>query len=91
MGMDIIISKTGQTRFIYNDALLGLAEQGKTEVRRASHVEPCSGGWKADMSPVDGPVLGPYVTRAEALGHEVDWLLQHNIPQPKPQPKKQVV
>jgi hypothetical protein len=82
MAMDIIISRTGQIRFIYSDALLGLAAQGTTTVQRASHVEPCSGGWQADMSPVDGPVLGPYVTRAEALGHEVEWLQRHNIPQP---------
>ena len=81
-GMDIIISQSGQLRFIYNDDLLGLADQGSTTVRRASHVEPCEGGWQADMSPVDGPMLGPFRTRAEALEHEVDWLTRHNIPQP---------
>ena len=80
--IDIIISQTGQIRFIYNDDLLDLTRQGKTKIQRASHVEPCEGGWQADMSPVDGPVLGPYITRAEALHHEVDWLLAHNIPKP---------
>jgi len=80
--MDIIISKTGQLRFIYSDDLLGLVEQGSAVVRRASHVEPCVGGWSADMSPVDGPTLGPFKTRSEALQHEVEWLLLHNIPQP---------
>ncbi len=82
-GMDIIISQNGQLRFIYNDDLLGLTELGETTVQRASHVEPCDGGWSADMSPVDGPTLGPFKTRSEALQHEVDWLLLHNIPQPK--------
>ena len=83
--MDIIISKAGQIRFIYSDDLLGLAEQGATTVRRASHVEPCEdgSGWQADMSPVDGPMLGPYTKRADALRDEVEWLTANGIPQPK--------
>ena len=80
--MEIIISKEGQIRFIYKDDLLGLSELGKTIIQRASHVEPCGAGWQADMSPVNGPVLGPFKTRGEALQHEVDWLLQHSIPVP---------
>ena len=80
--MDIIISPKGQIRYIYNDDLLGLAEQGTATVRRASHVEPCEGGWQADMSPVNGPVLGPYKRRADALRHEVEWLETNKIPQP---------
>ena len=48
-----------------------------------SHVEPDgNGGWKADMSPVNGPVLGPYKKRSEALQKEVEWLLAHKIPMP---------
>ena len=75
--------KGNQIRFIYNDDLSGLMEQGSTEVRRASHVEPDgNGGWKADMSPVNGPVLGPFKRRDEALKSEVEWLLAHNIPVP---------
>jgi hypothetical protein len=81
--IEIIISPQGEIRYIYNDALLGLAGLGKSTVKRASHVEPCEGGWQADLGPVDGPILGPFETRGEALQHEVDWLLQHNIPQPK--------
>lgn len=82
-GIDIIISRSGQIRFIYKDDLLGLGQQGTMTIQRASHVEPCGDGWQADMSPVNGPILGPFTTRAEALEHEVDWLLQHNIPQPR--------
>jgi len=33
---------------------------------------PCL--WQADMSPVGGPVLGPYRDRAEAIENEVVWL-----------------
>lgn len=39
--------------------------------------------WQADMSPVGGPVLGPFKTREEALKAEHDWLVQHNIPFPE--------
>ena len=37
-------------------------------------------GWWADMTPVGGPVLGPYDTREEALDDEKTWLLEHHIP-----------
>ena len=44
---------------------------------RASHVEPCPGGWCADMRPLDGPCLGPFALRADALEAEQDWILDH--------------
>ena len=47
--------------------------------RRASHVEPDRDGfWWADMGPVDGPVLGPYGSKSEALGAERAWLLERS-------------
>lgn len=82
-GLDIIISGS-QIRFVYNDDLIGLTEQGKTTIRRASHVEPCPGGWQADMSPVNGPILGPFIKRSDALQEEVAWLKFHGTPQPQP-------
>jgi len=82
-GMDIIISGD-QIRFIYSDDLLGLSHLGKTNIQRASHVEPAKeGGWQADMSPVSGPVLGPYEKRSDALHHEVEWLRAEGVPQPE--------
>jgi len=77
-----IIVKGDEIRFIYKDGLLPLADQGKKTIRRASHVEPCDEGWQADMGPVDGPILGPFKTRSEALGAEVTWLLKNRIPVP---------
>jgi len=75
--------KGNQIRFIHNDNLVGLMEQGKTEIRRASHVEPDENGqWKADLSPVSGPALGPFALRREALEAEVNWLLANKIPIP---------
>lgn len=45
------------------------------QISRASHVEPdAEGYWWADMGPVEGPVLGPYGSRSEALGAEREWL-----------------
>ena len=42
--------------------------------------EPVPQGWWADMSPVDGPVLGPFATRHTALHAEKEWLEANNIP-----------
>ena len=76
---EIIISfdKNGDALSIYSDAI-DLNELGKTKIERASHVEPTDEGlWTADMSPVNGPVLGPFKTRTEALDTEVKWLEEH--------------
>ena len=43
-----------------------------------------SNQWFADMTPVRGPVLGPYETRQNALDAETAWLLENNIPVPDP-------
>lgn len=72
--IDIMIEEDGTLRAIYNDALVPLMEQGEARTARASAVEPVEvgRGWTATM--VDGPVLGPFTTRAEALAAEVAWL-----------------
>lgn len=68
----------GSMSFIYSDDLKPLLAEGKSTARRVSHVEPVPNGdefvWTADMSPVNGPELGPFTTRREALDAEVDWL-----------------
>jgi hypothetical protein len=47
-------------------------------IRRGSHVEPDEhGNWLCDLSPVSGPLLGPFASRSAALAAEVDWLTQH--------------
>ena len=38
----------------------------------------------ADMSPVDGPVLGPFEDYETAIAAEVQWLQDHNLPAPVP-------
>jgi hypothetical protein len=67
-------------RFIYDDRIRGLTDHGTATIERASHVEPTADNrWSADMSPVGGPVLGPFDTREEALKSEVEWLLTNHL------------
>ena len=75
--MQLIIDSCGNTRCIYNEAI-PLQQLGRIKIRRGSHVEPVSSGkWIADMKPVDGPVLGPFNVRSQALVAERRWLEKH--------------
>jgi hypothetical protein len=68
------IDPAGQIHCLYGEAL-DLASFGAVTIRRASHVEPDQDGqWWADLSPVQGPRLGPFVFRSNALAAEVAWL-----------------
>ena len=54
---------------------LDLHALGRLEIQRGSHVEPTDDGqWTADLSPVAGPVLGPFPSRSLALDAEREWL-----------------
>jgi hypothetical protein len=80
--LHVTVKPDGTIAAIHNDALAALYEEGKAEVKRASHVEPVNGGeqvnWVADMSPIaPGVVLGPFRLRSEALAAEVEWLKQN--------------
>jgi hypothetical protein len=85
--VNLIIEKEGLVRGIYGEEI-ALDALGPPRISRASHVEPdASGRWLADLSPVGGPVLGPFEKRSEALEVEVAWLeanwLRHD-PTPGP-------
>lgn len=72
--MQLVIGSTGSITCVYDEAI-DLAELGRLEITRASHVEPDENGrWTADMSPVAGPVLGPFDQRSQALDAERQWL-----------------
>jgi hypothetical protein len=78
--MELVVDASGSVRCIYGEEL-ELREIGKLQITRASHVEPDNEGcWWADMGPVDGPVLGPYGSRSEALGAERGWLTARVTP-----------
>ncbi|MCA8994716.1 MAG: hypothetical protein KDA88_22250 [Planctomycetaceae bacterium] len=75
--MQLLIEPSGNCRCIYSE-VIDVREIGEASIRRGSHVEPTPDGrWTADLSPVHGPLLGPFPTRSEALDAEVDWLLKH--------------
>jgi hypothetical protein len=72
--MQLIVLPTGEIRCLYEETI-DLAALGRPAITRASHVEPdADGRWWADLSPVEGPGLGPYQQRTEALGAEHAWL-----------------
>ena len=72
--MQIVVYPDGSLRTLYDEAI-DLAAFGAMSIRRASHVEPDdSGRWWADLAPVNGPRLGPFDRRSDALKAEQDWL-----------------
>lgn len=72
--MQLIIAPCGTVRCVYDEAI-DLAALGTLQITRGSHVEPTTDGrWTADLSPVLGPALGPFITRSEALQAERRWL-----------------
>jgi hypothetical protein len=85
--MFVWIRPDGGVRFVYDDALRSLLALGRASLCRASHVEPTPDGrWTADLGPMDGPVLGPFETRAAALEAERSWLVRRfdaGIPEPE--------
>lgn len=75
--MNLLITAEGIVRCVY-DETVDLSAIGALSIRRGSHVEPDGdGNWWADLSPVDGPRLGPFHTRSVALDAEQDWLNAH--------------
>jgi hypothetical protein len=72
--MHLVILPGGTVRSVYSEEI-ELDFLGHAVITRASHVEPDGRGcWLADLSPVAGPVLGPFLRRSEALDAERAWL-----------------
>ena len=72
--MQLVIAPQGDIRCIYGEKI-DLHALGKAAIVRGSHVEPDHNGrWFADLSPVGGPVLGPFHQRTQALQAEYAWL-----------------
>ena len=75
--MKLLVKPDGTVRAIYTEAI-DLGVLGRPTIKRASHVEPGQDGrWRADLTPVGGPVLGPFDRRSEALEAETAWLERH--------------
>ena len=72
--MQLIVESDGALRCVYGEEI-DMHALGIPSVSRASHVEPDQyGRWFADLSPVDGPRLGPFDRRSDALAAESTWL-----------------
>ena len=82
-GLVVSIEPDGMLRLIYSDTLRELLQEGEASISRASHIEPVATdegiAWTADLSPVGGPLLGPFPTREAALHEEVQWLTCHHL------------
>lgn len=79
--MQLVIRPGGTVHCLYSEAL-DLHQIGSLTIARGSHVEPdVIGQWRADLSPVNGPILGPFSSRSDALAAERQWLETHWLPQ----------
>ena len=75
--MQLVIDPVGGVRCLYDEAL-PLGDLGRLTIARGSHVEPTAAShWTADLSPVGGPLLGPFESRSAALDAEREWLEQN--------------
>lgn len=75
--MQLVFLPNGQVRCVYDEAI-DLQQLGRLSVQRGSSVEPNeSGRWIADLTVVNGPKLGPFDRRSEALAAEREWLEAH--------------
>jgi hypothetical protein len=72
--MNLIVKPDGIVDAIYSEEI-ALVCLGHISIQRASHVEPdADGKWWADLAPVNGPRLGPFYLRSQALEAESNWL-----------------
>jgi hypothetical protein len=73
------IDRAGGVKAIYSDGFDWEA-LGKPLIQRASQVEPDHLGlWWADLSLSNGPKLGPFARRADAISAEVAWLEKNRL------------
>jgi len=70
--MRLRVDPGGGVRGLYSEAI-DLSTLGLVSISRASHVEPDDcGRWWARI--FDGPTLGPFALRSQALSAEQQWL-----------------
>ena len=75
--MQLIVESNGAIRCLY-DETISLGRLGRLTIRRGSHVEADECGcWHTDLSPLGGPMLGPFSLRSEALLAESTWIKRH--------------
>jgi hypothetical protein len=76
-GIPLIVDRGGTIHTVY-DERIDLTRIGALSIRRGSYVEPTpTGQWTADLAPCDGPLLGPFASRGDAIAAELAWLVEH--------------
>jgi hypothetical protein len=79
--MQLVIDSRGRIRCVYAETV-ELSRFGRLNIERGSHVEADAHGyWWADLAPVNGPRLGPFGLRSNALHAEQKWLHSHWLTQ----------
>jgi hypothetical protein len=77
--MQLVVRPDSTVRCLY-DEHIDLATLGTLTIVRASHVEPDTAGrWGVDLALSQGPRLGPFGRRSEALAAERAWLEAHAL------------
>lgn len=72
--MELVILPDGQARTVYQEDI-DLSTLGATSIQRASHVEPdAQAFWWVDLGLINGPKLGPFPHRSDAITSEINWL-----------------
>jgi hypothetical protein len=75
--VQLVVLPNGTAKCLYGEEI-ELDLLGSLTIQRGSHVEPnVSGQWLCDLSPVQGPTLGPFTHRSEALAVEQAWLAEY--------------
>ncbi|QDT55869.1 hypothetical protein Pan44_39170 [Caulifigura coniformis] len=75
--MQIVIDARGTIHTLYDEAF-DLRRLGPAVITRASHIEPdADGQWWAEI--INGPRLGPFERRSQALATEVEWLMAQGL------------
>jgi len=69
--MILTVNPAGDIQCVYTEAL-DLDQFGRADIRRASNVNPGPDGWQAQIE--DGPTLGPFPKRSEAILAEVRYI-----------------
>jgi hypothetical protein len=77
--MILSIDRAGGVKAIYSDGF-DWRVLGRPTIQRASQVEPDHLGlWWADMSLSNGPKIGPFARRTDAIAAEIAWLEKHRL------------
>ena len=76
------IKPSGQVRYLHDDLVAGVIDPGPVTARRASHIEISEDGktWYVDLAPVDGPTVGGFASRQQAVEYEEAWLRERGFP-----------